>query len=57
MIFSGNPTIIEPGMILFLHAILTNTDQILAMALGYTVLVDEADCSVLSSLPLEMMVN
>jgi Xaa-Pro dipeptidase len=57
MIFSGNPRIIERGMILFLHAILADTDRKLAMSVGYTVLVDSGGSEVLSKLPIEMMIS
>jgi Xaa-Pro dipeptidase len=57
MIFSGNPRIIEPGMILFLHAILADTERNLAMSVGYTVLVGRGGCEVLSKLPIEVMVT
>jgi len=57
MIFSGNPTLIEPGMVLFLHAILSDVDRGLAMSVGHTVLVTDDGCEVLSKLPLEFLIS
>ena len=36
MIYSGNPTLAEPGMVLFLHAILVKAPRNLAMSLDHT---------------------
>jgi Xaa-Pro dipeptidase len=54
MIFYGNRTPLEPGMILFPHAMFPNTDTGLAMSLGHTILITETGCEVLSRLPLEL---
>lgn len=50
MIYSGNPMPAAPGMVLFLHAILVDTDAGLAMSAGHTVLVNEDGAKVLSRL-------
>ena len=41
MIFTGNPLIIKPGMIFFMHMILMDSKSQLAMNLGETYLVTE----------------
>ena len=41
MIFNGNPLIIKPGMVFFMHMILMDSDNELAMNLGETYLVTE----------------
>jgi Xaa-Pro dipeptidase len=53
MLYSGNPTIARPGMILFLHAILIDRPAGFAMSAGHTVLIDERGCEVLSKAPLD----
>merc|ERR1711969_389421 len=41
MIFTGNPLIIKPGMVFFMHMILMDSEAQLAMNLGETYLVTE----------------
>ncbi len=41
MIFNGNPLIIKPGMVFFVHMILMDSNNQLAMNLGETYLVTE----------------
>ena len=41
MIFTGNPLIIKSGMVFFMHMILMDSDNELAMNLGETYLVTE----------------
>ena len=41
MIFTGNPLIIKPGMVFFMHMILMDSENNLAMNLGETYLVTE----------------
>jgi Xaa-Pro dipeptidase len=50
MIYSGNATIMRPGMVLFLHAILIDAPHNLAMSLGHTIAIDDEGCEVLSKL-------
>ncbi|WP_166433995.1 M24 family metallopeptidase [Roseovarius spongiae] len=59
MIHSGNATRIEPGMILFLHAILIDAPRNLAMSAGYTILTREEGQApeVLSRLPLDELIS
>jgi Xaa-Pro dipeptidase len=48
MIYSGNPVLGRPGMVLFLHAILVDAPNNLAMSLGHTVLITETGSESLS---------
>jgi Xaa-Pro dipeptidase len=41
MIFNGNPLIIKPGMVFFMHMILMDSNNQLAMNLGETYLITE----------------
>jgi Xaa-Pro dipeptidase len=56
MIYSGNPTIARPGMVLFLHAILVDAPKNLAMSLGHTVAITETGSEALSRLKPEYTV-
>ena len=53
MLFSGNRTPAQAGMVLFLHAMLADAGRGLAMSAGYTILVTDDGCEVLSRVPLE----
>ena len=55
MIFSENPTPAAPGMVLFPHVMLGDADRRLAIGTGYTILITETGCEVLSTLPLELL--
>ncbi|MBT3372649.1 MAG: aminopeptidase P family protein [Rhodospirillaceae bacterium] len=50
MLFSGNPLSAQPGMVLFLHAILIDSPANLAMSLGHTIIITENSADVLSRL-------
>ena len=41
MLYTGNPYVIEPGNVFFMHMILMDSDSGLAMNLGETYLVNE----------------
>jgi Xaa-Pro dipeptidase len=56
MLFSGNPVLAEPGMVFFLHCIVTDSDRGVAMSLGRTCLVTDRGREVLSARPLELIV-
>jgi Xaa-Pro dipeptidase len=56
MIYSGNPTLAQPGMVLFLHAILVDAPRNLAMSLGHTILISDSGSEVLSRLKPEYSV-
>lgn len=53
MIYSGNPLIMQPGMVLFPHAMLGAVASRRAVGMGHTIIVTETGCDVLSTLPLE----
>jgi Xaa-Pro dipeptidase len=57
MFFAGNPVELAPGMVLFLHMILMDSDAGLAMTLGRTSLVTELGAQVLSNAPLDLVVR
>jgi Xaa-Pro dipeptidase len=48
MLYAGNPLPAQPGMVLFMHVILADAPRNLAMSLGHTVRVGDADCEVLT---------
>lgn len=50
MLYSGNPMLATPGMVLFLHAILIDADAGQAMSLGHTITITENGREVLSQL-------
>ena len=51
MFYAGNPQTVEPGMVLFVHIILANSDAGLAMTLGETYVVGEDGPESLSRAP------
>ncbi len=57
MFYAGNPAVIEPGMVVFLHMILMDADSGNAMCPGNTVLVGEGGAEQLSRLPLDLVVK
>jgi len=57
MFYQGAPTVMEPGMVFFLHMILMDSESNTAMTLGRTSLVTEAGAEALSRMPLEMVVG
>jgi Xaa-Pro dipeptidase len=57
MVHADNPVVLEPGMVLFLHMILVDSDRGLAMTLGRTSLVTAAGPESLSRFPLEVVVG
>ena len=42
MLYTGNPVVLKPGMIFFMHMILMDSENNLAMNLGETYLVTES---------------
>ncbi len=57
MFYQGAATVMEPGMVFFLHMILMDSDSGTAMTLGRTSLVTETGAEGLSRMPLEMVVG
>lgn len=56
MLYEGNSILAEPGMVFFLHCIVTDSDRGVAMSLGRTCLVTETGREVLSKQPLDMLI-
>ncbi|MEO3428476.1 Xaa-Pro peptidase family protein [Pelagibius sp. CAU 1746] len=54
MLYHGNPVVFEPGMTIFCHMILFNSEEGVAMTLGRTSLVTEAAAEPLSGASLEL---
>jgi len=57
MFFHDNPERVAPGMVLFLHMILMDSDAGLAMTLGRTSLITERGPEPLSARPLDLIVR
>jgi Xaa-Pro dipeptidase len=56
MIYAGNPTECRPGMTLFYHVMIGDSDTGYAMGVGHTLLVTEGAPEVLTALPSELTV-
>lgn len=56
MLYHGNPVEIAPGMVIFVHIIIFDSDRGLAMTLGRTSLIGETGAEPLSATPLEFVV-
>ena len=57
MFYTGNPQVIEPDMVFFLHMIILDSDTGLAMSIGETSIVTEYGCEQVSHAPTELVVN
>lgn len=57
MLYVGNPLPAQPGMVLFLHAILIDRSKGFAMSAGHTVIITDKGCEVLSRAPLEYCIR
>ena len=57
MFFTGNPVIAEEDMVFFLHPLLMDSANGLAMAVGETVRVTDTGCERLSQASLDLVVN
>ena len=57
MMYERNPVVFEPGMVVFMHMIIADSDAELAMTLGETVLVTESGNERLSSASLDLVVK
>lgn len=57
MVYSGNPVVIEPGMVFFLHMIIFDTDAGCPASVGRTSLVTERGAEVLSKADLALTVK
>ncbi len=57
MFYANNPVIIQPGMVLFAHMIIMDSDTNTAMCLGRTSLIGQDAAEPLSRLPLDLIVR
>ncbi len=57
MLYHGNPTEMAPGMVIFVHIIIFDSERGLAMSLGRTSLTTSGAAEPLSKAPLEFIVN
>ncbi len=57
MLWTGNPQVIEPGMVFFVHIILLDDQTGLTMSLGDTSIVTEGAAEQVTHAPLELVVN
>ena len=57
MIYTGNPVVLEPGMVFFLHMIIFDNDTGMPACLGRTAIVTETGCDPMSKASLELTVK
>ena len=57
MFWTGNPQILEPGMVFFLHMILVDRERGLSMAIGESAIVTGGACERVNHIPRELIVN
>ena len=57
MIFRDNPVVVQPNMVIFMHMILLDWDNKLAMSVGDTVLTTAEGCETLTKLGQGLVVN
>ena len=57
MIYRHNPVVVQPGMVIFMHMILLDWDQRLAMSVGDTVLITSNGCEPLTKMGTDLVVN
>jgi len=56
MLYAGNPVVLNPGMVFFMHMILMDSENQLAMNLGETYLVTEKGNERLGKQKLDLIV-
>jgi len=57
MFYHGNPLVMQPGQVFFLHMILMDSDAGFAMCYGHSVLVTETGVERLSRQPLDLLIR
>ncbi len=57
MIFRDNPVVVQSNMVIFMHMILLDWDNKLAMSVGDTVVTTPNGCETLTRLGDELVVN
>ena len=56
MIYAGEPQVLAPNMVFFLHMILLNSDTGLSMSLGETAVITDTGCEPISRAPRRLLV-
>ena len=56
MIYAGEPQVLAPNMVFFLHMILLDSDTGLSMCLGETAIITETGCDPISRAPRHLLV-
>ena len=57
MFYHGMPVVLEPGMVFFIHTLIFDEPQMLAMAPGQSYIVTKTGNEPLSKMPLDLVVN
>ena len=57
MLYTGNPQVLAPGMVFFLHMILLDDTTELTMSLGETAIVTEGECEPVTHAPPSLPTN
>ena len=57
MVYAGEPQVLAPNMVFFLHLILLDSNTGLSMSLGETAIITETGCELVSHAPSEIVVN
>ena len=57
MLYTGNPVVLQPGMVFFMHMILMDSDNQLAMNLGETYLVTNSGNERLGKKKLDLVIG
>ena len=57
MLWAGNPQVLEPGMVFFMHMILFDKDTGLSMCIGETAIVTDGECEPVNHIPRTPIVN
>jgi Xaa-Pro dipeptidase len=56
MVCAGEPQVLAPNMVLFLHMILLNSGTRLSMSLGETAIITETGCEPISHAPHQLLI-
>ena len=56
MLYAGEPQVLAPNMVFFLHMILLNSDTGLSMSLGETAIITETGCEPISHAPRQLLI-
>ena len=57
MLYTGNPVVLQPGMVFFMHMILMDSENELAMNLGETYLLTDNDNERLGKKKLDLVIG